>query len=392
MINDLVYIDGTGFHYPDYPTILLSLKEQYRLIYGQDIDLDADTLDGQFLAVMAQCHFDMAQTLSFVYNGFSPATATGDALSRQVRINGIARMGGTKSTVDVKVTGQSGTLIQNGVVEDLLGNKWSLPNPVQILSSGEKIVTATAQEFGSISAQIGTITKIATPTLGWQAVANTAVASVGRDVETDAELRIRQANSVAVASQSLLASVYGAVSNVVGVKRLKVYENDTALTDINGVTRNSIAVVVEGGTTPEIAAAIFNSKSLGCGTFGAVNWPVVDTQNQVHGMKFSYVTSKAIKLKVTITPLSKYSSSSNDLIKKNLLGYIKGHEIGETLYYGQLMAVAYQTQSQYFETFNISKIEISVDGGAYTTNTDVPCTIFQAVAMALASDVEVILI
>jgi catalase len=173
---------------------------------------------------------------------------------------------------------------------------------------------------------------------------------------------------------------------------LKVYENDTAITDVNNVTRNSIAVVVEGGTTPEIATAIRKTKSLGCGTYGTTAYAVIDEQGQYMTVKFSYVTSKAIKLKVTITPLSKYSSSSNDLIKTNLLAYINGHEIGETLYYGQLMAVAYQTQSQYFETFNISKIEISVDGGAYTTNTDVACTIFQAVAMALASDVEVILI
>lgn len=391
MINDLVFVDDKGFHYPDYPTVLLSLKEQYRLIYGQDIDLEADTLDGQNLATLAQCYHDMAQTISMTYNGFSPATATGDALSRQVRINGIARRTGTNSTVDLTIIGRNGTNIVSGVVEDINGNKWNLPAAVLIPPSGQVIVTATAQTSGAISAIANTVTKISTPTLGWQSVNNVGAASIGKDTETDAELRIRQAQSVATASGSMVASVYGGVVAVSGVTRLKIYENDTALTDANGITRNSIAVVVEGGDATEIGTAIRKTKSGGCGTFGTTTIPITDEYGTIN-IKFSRPNEKAVKLKVTITPLAKYSNDVTLALQNTLKDYVNGHDIGETLYFGQLMAMAYQTQSQYFETFNVTKIEVAVGTGAYVQNVDVTCAYNDAVITKLLSDVTVVVV
>jgi uncharacterized phage protein gp47/JayE len=391
MINDLVFVDDKGFHYPDYPTVLLSLKEQYRLIYGQDIDLEADTLDGQNLATLAQCYHDMAQTISITYNGFSPATATGDALSRQVRINGIARRAGTNSTVDLTIIGRSGTNIVNGVVEDLNGNKWNLPATVLIPPSGQVIVTAKAQTSGAISAIANTVTKISTPTLGWQSVNNVGAASIGKDTETDAELRIRQSQSVATASGSTVASVYGGVVAVAGVTRLKIYENDTALIDANGITRNSIAVVVEGGDATAIGAAIRKTKSGGCGTFGTTTIPITDEYGTIN-IKFSRPNEKAVKLKVTITPLAKYSNDVTLALQNALKDYVNSHDIGETLYFGQLMAVAYQTQSQYFETFNVTKIEVAVGAGAYVQSVDVTCAYNDAVITKLLSDIQVVVV
>lgn len=391
MINDLVFVDDKGFHYPDYPTVLLSLKEQYRLIYGQDIDLEADTLDGQNLATLAQCYHDMSQTISMTYNGFSPSTATGDALSRQVRINGISRRAGTNSTIDLTVIGRNGTNIVNGVVEDLNGNKWNLPATVLIPPSGQAIVTATAQTSGAISSIANTVTKISTPTLGWQSVNNVGAASIGKDTETDAELRVRQSQSVATASGSMVASVYGGVVAVFGVTRLKIYENDTALTDSNFITRNSIAVVVEGGDATAIGSAIRKTKSGGCGTFGTTKITITDDYGAID-IKFSRPNEKAVKLKVTITPLAKYSSAVTLALQTALKDYVNSHDIGETLYFGQLMAMAYQTQSKYFETFNVTKIEVSVSGGAYTQSVDVTCAYNDAVITKLLSDVAVVVV
>lgn len=48
----------------------------------------------------------------------SPSTADTDALSRNVKINGIRRAVATKSTVSVVLVGVAGTIINNGIVSD----------------------------------------------------------------------------------------------------------------------------------------------------------------------------------------------------------------------------------------------------------------------------------
>ena len=48
-ISELIYIDSTGFHYPDYPTILAFYQSAYRAIYGADVYLEADSQDGEWL-------------------------------------------------------------------------------------------------------------------------------------------------------------------------------------------------------------------------------------------------------------------------------------------------------------------------------------------------------
>ena len=166
-ISDLVYLDSTGFHYADYPTVLAYLQNEYRATYGQDVYLEADSQDGQSIAVQAQAMYDLMQLMAMAYNSFSPTTAIGDALSRIVKINGISRRAATYSTADLRIIGINGNKILNGVAEDSAGVKWLLPATVIIPSGGEVTVTATAETIGAITAGVNTIIKIANPTLGF---------------------------------------------------------------------------------------------------------------------------------------------------------------------------------------------------------------------------------
>ena len=52
-IGDLVFVDATGLRYPDYPTVLEYLKNEYRAIYGADTYLEADSQDGQWVSILA---------------------------------------------------------------------------------------------------------------------------------------------------------------------------------------------------------------------------------------------------------------------------------------------------------------------------------------------------
>jgi len=236
-------VDANGISAPQFSDVLAYLQDQYRAIYGADVYLGNDSQDGQFLGVIAAAINDVNAAAVAVYNSFSPMTAQGNGLSSNVKLNGISRLVPTNSTVDVTIVGVAGTEIANGIVSDTNRNKWNLPALVSIPLGGTVTVTATCQSLGAVAAQPGTVTKIETPTFGWQTVTNTAAAALGQPVETDAELRARQSKSVATPSQTVFEGIVGSVANIAGVNRIAGYENDTDATDSNGVPAHTIAIV-----------------------------------------------------------------------------------------------------------------------------------------------------
>ncbi|MBR8380701.1 hypothetical protein KDW20_33520, partial [Burkholderia cenocepacia] len=111
-------IDANGISAPTFADILTFLKTQYQAIYGPDVYLEADSQDGQLIAVFAKAMSDVNSVCVGVYNSFSPATAVGAALSSNVKINGIARAVASYSSADLLIVGQTGTTISNGIAKD----------------------------------------------------------------------------------------------------------------------------------------------------------------------------------------------------------------------------------------------------------------------------------
>ena len=367
-IADLVYVDATGFHYPDYPTVLEQLKDEYRTIYGNDVYLEADSQDGQWVAVMALAIFDTMQAAAAVYNSFSPLTAQSDALSRNVKINGIRRRVATFSQVDLRIVGQVGTTISNGQAEDTLGQKWNLPASVTIPVGGEITVTAQAADIGDVSAAAGTITKIATPTLGWQTVENLLPAVEGEPVETDAELRRRQTFSTALPSLSVLDGIIGAVASASGVTRFRGYENDSNATDADGIPAHSIAIVAEGGDTQAIGEAIAIKKTPGTGTYGTTAVATTDRYGVPNTINFFRPTPAVVGVEVTITALNGYTTSYADQIKAALAASLQALDIGDDVLITKLYVPANLPGTQAGATFDISLIRIKKDAGAFGTS------------------------
>jgi uncharacterized phage protein gp47/JayE len=357
-------VSSTGISAPTYPEILESLKESFRQIFGNDSYLEADSQDGQLIAVFALAIHDSNQTAVAVYNSFRPDGAVGEGLSSVVKINGIARSVSTNSTADVTIIGQAGTVITSGIVTDTNGNRWDLPATVTVPIGGEITVTATAQQQGDISAAANTITGIFTPTRGWQSVTNAAAATPGAPVETDAALRRRQTRAVSLPAQAVLASIYAGVSEVDGVTAVAIYENDTDATDANGIPEHSIALVVEGGTAAAIAAEIAQRKTPGTGTFGDVS-VVVEDENGVPALiRFSRPTLVTITVEIEIEALSGYVSSTGTALVQAIADYISGLEIGADVYHSRLFCPANSAGS----TYAINSIQISRDSGPVTAS------------------------
>ena len=333
-------VTAEGISAPDYQTILDTLTSYFQQIYGSDAYLEPDSKDGQMVALVALAIHDANNTAISVYNCFSPATGYGAALTSNVKINGIARRGATNSTVDLVLTGTAGTSITNGTVKDTNNVIWRLPALVTIGVGGTVTVTATCSNSGAVAALAGTITTINTPTRGWASVTNPAAATVGAPAETDAELRIRQGQSVALPSLTPFEGVDGAIANVSGVTRHKLYENDTGATDSNGLPPHSISAIVDGGDVTEIAQTIRGNKGQGTATYGTTSVTVPDTYGNPHVISFSRSTDVPIFGHITLKAFTGYTSQIGVQIQQAVADYINGLTIGDDVLLSRIYSPA----------------------------------------------------
>lgn len=367
-ISNLFFIDAAGVQYPDYPTLLEALKSEYRNIYGEDVYLEDDSQDGQFIAILALSMYETMQVASAVYNSFSPATALSDALSRNVKINGLRRRIATFSEADLRIVGQSGTVITNGQAEDTLGQKWNLPTTVVIPPGGEITVTAIADEIGNIAAQANTINKINTPTLGWQSVNNLLNAIEGDPVETDAALRIRQSFSTEIPSLSIFEGTLGALAALDDVVKIRGYENDTGAIDSDGLPPHSIAIVIEGGDAQLIANTIATKKTPGTQTFGTTGITTYDQYGMPNVIYFFRPTIATISVEVSISVFPGYISDYAADIATAVADYLNKLDIGEDVYITKLYVPANLPNSPAADTFDITQLRIKKNAGAFVTS------------------------
>ncbi|EBB2471078.1 hypothetical protein CJE62_07140 [Salmonella enterica] len=329
-----------GISAPDYQTILDTLTSYFQQIYGSDAYLEPDSKDGQMVALVALAVHDANNTAIAVYNCFSPATGYGAALTSNVKINGIARKGATNSAVDLLLTGIAGTTITNGTVKDTNNVIWRLPASVVIGVDGAVTVTAICSNSGAVAALAGTITTINTPTRGWTSVTNPAAATVGAPAETDAELRIRQGQSVAIPSITPFEGVDGAIANIAGVTRHKLYENDTGKTDGNGLPPHSISAIVDGGDVTEIARTIRGNKGQGVRTWGKTSVTVPDRYGNPHIISFSRPTDVPVYGKITLSVFAGYTSQIGVQIQQAVADYINRLMIGDQVLLSRIYSPA----------------------------------------------------
>lgn len=356
-------IDRLGIHAPSYQDVLTYLQNQYRTIYGADVYLGNDSQDGQFLALLALALHDTNSMAVAVYGAFSPATAQGVGLSSVVKINGIRRLIATHSAADLVLTGQNGTPITNGIVRDDNQNNWLLPASVTIPASGQIIVTAQAAAAGAIAAAAGSISTILTPTRGWQSATNPAPAVAGDPLESDPALRNRQTFSTALPSQTVLDGIVGSILSIPGVIRVKPYENDTEVTDQDGLPPHSITFVVDGGDAQQIANAIVLKKTPGTATYGTTVETVVDAYGLSHIVRFFRPTLVPISVAITVQPLLGFSTATEALISQAVADYVDSLPIGVDVLLTKLYAPAnLPVDPTVSNTFNIVSLTISRTG------------------------------
>jgi uncharacterized phage protein gp47/JayE len=383
------FVAASGLSVPTYEEILDDNIAQFLKIFGANQYVSEDSAIYQFLSVISLKNSDCLQALVYAYNQSSPLTAIGAGLDRIVKLNGIARAAYTFSTAELTVTGTVGTTINNGEAQDQSGNLWILPTPTVIPSAGFIIVEATCQTAGNITAEPGQINIIATPQSGWTSVTNAAAATPGNPVETDSQLRARQAISVALPSQTMLDGVIAAIAAVPGVTRYNVVENDTNAVDVNGNPPHSITAVVEGGTELAVAMAIYDQKGIGCYTNGTTTVPVTDPNSGlVTDINYDLPTYVAIFVIVNVHGLTGFTSAMPAAIQTAITNYLNSLQIGEEVTLSALYAIAMSVTANLAQpSFSIRGLFLGTTNPPTGTN-DIPLT-FNQVAQGIAANIQV---
>lgn len=329
-------IDSQGIHTEELSDIIENITNDYKSIYGNDINTDSDTPDGQRINIEAQAKKDMLDFATQVYNSFDVDTVTGVAQDRLYKINNIYRQNSGFSFCNVNIT-VSGPVNLDGLdanatdpdgvgftVSDINSNNWILLNSVSLVGAGTYTLAFRSQNEGEILASPNTINTLVTVLPAVTGVNNASAQYItGNNAESDANFRIRRNKSTAISGKGFYDSLLGDLLSIPLVDQAMVYENDTGVTDTDGIPPYSIWVIVEGGTDLNIGKVIYANKSFGCNMKGSttVNVERADGTNFV--AKFDRPQTEPLYIQMTIS--SKLNDYTPDVlfIKRQLIERIK---------------------------------------------------------------------
>lgn len=301
---DYQYQTNTGVIVPDMSQTLSEVAAEFRAVFGQSLSVDPSTPQGMLITRIAEMRDSVARNNCDVANQINPNVAGGVFLDALVGLHFGQRRAASKSMVTATVTGTNGTIIPKGsVAKTTIGARFETMYAVTI--SGSTSVQMQAIETGPVGADAGTLTKIETAISGWSTVTNALAATLGRDVESDAQLRSRRLDMLGTQSTSTIAAIRSRLSaHVGGLISHAVVDNPTlSAKTIKGVSiaAKSIAVFTAGGASADIARAIYNTTPAGVPTVGATTVNVADTVVSGYNTPIKYTDAATVPVLVKVT-------------------------------------------------------------------------------------------
>lgn len=322
-----------GVIVPDTADILQTVQNEFVNALGQDLSLEEATPQGRLIDVettarRATINFN-AQIANILINIQMSAGAALDAWGANFNIQ---RNGATPSTVPVTVTGVPDTVIPAGAqAATSQGIIWTNESEIIIGDDGTAQGTFICSRTGAVELGIGELTTIvASSTLGingWETITNTAAATLGTDRKSDTSYKLRILESI-FSGSAVFGNYASAVNKVENVNDVYVQENpygaDLPLDNIT-IPAHSIFVCVDGGNTEDVAYALYEVKSAGCGWCGNTTVTVIDKEFETTNTVMFYVPSASgIKFYLNITALNNSSADLESLIQNTIINYFSG--------------------------------------------------------------------
>ena len=324
------YLTTTGQIIPDTATIRDDVENEYKAIFGDDLITDPETPQGALITAEITSRQSVLRNNARVGNQINPLYSGGTFLDSIWALTNGSRVGQSQSTVQCVVTGVPGTTIPAGSrASQDSGNEWQSSAEIVIPTSGAITASFLAVDFGPLFASVGTITNVVTGILGWETVTNNAVATPGRNTQSDSSSRISRREQISLQGQSTAGAISARLSATEGVRSFTFRENIEPITQvIDGITlvRQSIWAAVDGGTDIDVATQLLEAKSGGSNWNGSVAVPVVEPES---GQTFNVLFDRPIQvdIRIRITSRAVIGSDPENQIKDSVIDYANGLSI-----------------------------------------------------------------
>lgn len=266
-----------GLILPSEPEILNAVLADINNAFGGGLNLSLTTPQGQLAQTITAIIGDKNSEFAQLINLMNPLTSFGIYQDAIGKIYFMSRLAGTGTVVTCQVTGNVDTVIPAGtLVADTKGYNYKSLSEIKIGSNNKGDGQFQNVKSGAIGCAPSTLTVILTAIQGWETITNINAGILGREVESRSDFETRRKNSVNIGSQSNISSIRAAVLALNDVVDCYAYSNDTSQDITIGSTKvsvkkSTIYIAVAGGDDNDIALAIFNKKSSGCGYNGNTN-------------------------------------------------------------------------------------------------------------------------
>lgn len=389
-MSSLFGVTPEGFKQKTAQDIKTEIEDDLRARFGAGINLLATSVFGQLVGVETGRQAELWEVAAAVYRAMYPDSASAEALDNVASITGTLRLGAAKSAADaVILTGTSAAVLPVGRVLSVVGagDRFASTTPAVLAAAtarapttpyfvgdvrtnagniyvvtiagtsgagggptgtGSAIVDGTvtwrfvgtgtftaladfeSEEFGEINAPAFTLTVIETPVSGWTGAGNRLDAELGREIESDADFRVRREQLLRASGSATLEAIRARVREVEGVTQVFIFENTSLVTDSEGVPGKAFETVVQGGVDQAIADMIFLHKPVGIEAHGTEVESVVDTQGFAHTIKFSRPTEIDMWIDVTVkvNPAT-FPADGVDQVKAALVAVGDALQIGD---------------------------------------------------------------
>ncbi|HHH2057036.1 TPA: baseplate J/gp47 family protein [Yersinia enterocolitica] len=362
--------NNNGLEIDTFRDLFQTLSDAYKDIYGQDIDLDQESPDGQRVAIEAQARTDIEASLQWLYSQMDPDFNTGDMQQIIAKLHGLYLRPGSRSQRDLNVATDRPVFLYSGYkIRDQSNQVWFVRQSVTI-PAGTTTVTFFAQDFGKVTGLIADTFTQLTPELGVLSITSDAVAVVGRDEETPEEFRQRRNRSLENPATGSTGAIFAKVAQLPGVTDLNIGENDTKVDNpVTGIPANSIWLVVEGGAVSDIVEVMIKQKGGGTGVKGEVTGRYIETLVRPDGSTLSIAHDMQfdrpvyIPLHINLTARRKAVNDPVDVetLKQVLAGRVM--HIGEDIDANELYADGYGSARV---NYVLTNMKISADGVTFT--------------------------
>lgn len=311
--------------------LIAQLENDFKSIYGNNINLGQNSPDGQLLNIFAQGGTDIRELITQIYTSFDPDSASGRVLDERCAINNVYRKSGTRTTVNITIVtdravhleGASEDFLSGYTIQDNAGTKFVLSNSVDLPSGTNTNIEFQSQEIGAVETTPNTITTPVTIVLGVVSVTNPTVGTTGINEETDSQLKIRRRQSLSIGSTGYLNGLEASLKQLEGMNDARVYENVTDTTDSDGIPGHAIWVVVDGGYAADIADTIYKKRSAGCNMRGSQTYTIITSSSQNFVAKWDNYIPQNLYIKFNIQKTTPTATFNTTLISNYIMDHIK---------------------------------------------------------------------